>query len=436
MGGVTTTGVDRAVAASAADDAVDVAQQTQRLWTPRLLLLLLTSMSFGFCFSAFFILPKYLALELSAGPSQIGYVTAVVGFASTIATPLTGRWIDRHGRRRMITLGALITAIASAAHMGIDRVGPALYLLGVVRGVGLVMAFNAAATAVTDLAPPQRLSQAIGLHGASMLCMNGVAPYVLEPLAAQQGWSMVFAASAAAGLLAAALSLTLPADDVATSQSTAVRDDLLRRWFAGRWPTVLTIGAAGLVFGAMITFYQPFALQLGIEQVSVFFVGYALAAIGVRLTLGSLPDRLGRRRVAVGALICYAGVTALMAALQAGHAVGYRCGIWLRAWPVLPGSEFGRRGECRCVDTRTRDVVLQWRIQRRLHVQRARVRRRGRGLGLSPGLRDRCDRALHVAALVGCPARHLRAILGTNHVGLVRRARLGRPECLRWRLHK
>src|SRR6187397_2800345 len=53
----------------------------------------------GFGFSAYFLLPKYLATELHASPSTIGAVTAVALCAVVLVAPVVGWSLDRYGRR-------------------------------------------------------------------------------------------------------------------------------------------------------------------------------------------------------------------------------------------------------------------------------------------------------------------------------------------------
>ena len=57
------------------------------------------------------------------------------------------------------------------------------------------------------------------------------------------------------------------------------------------------ISLVGVALGAMFTFHQPFALELGMTRVRSFFVAYAIAAVVMRVGFGSLIDRAGRRRV-------------------------------------------------------------------------------------------------------------------------------------------
>ena len=55
-----------------------------RLLTRSFSVLLVAQACFGYAFSSFFLLPKYLVLALSAGPEQIGYVTATHGVAAVV----------------------------------------------------------------------------------------------------------------------------------------------------------------------------------------------------------------------------------------------------------------------------------------------------------------------------------------------------------------
>ncbi|HUK63655.1 MAG TPA: MFS transporter, partial [Dongiaceae bacterium] len=62
----------------------------------------------------------------------------------------------------------------------------------------------------------------------------------------------------------------------------------------------------GVAFAAAFTFSQPFALSLGIQRVSDFFVAYSITAVVVRGPFGSWADRAGRLRVTRFALVAYA----------------------------------------------------------------------------------------------------------------------------------
>ncbi|HEY6556503.1 MAG TPA: MFS transporter [Polyangiaceae bacterium] len=300
----------------------------ERLITPAFALIVAMQLAFGFGFSIFFLLPKYLTTSLHAGPDAVGWVSASAVVAAVLAVPLLGRAIDHYDRRYLIVAGALGSALCALCFTLVQSVGLALLLLRAVQGVSMALVFNAAATLVTDLAPPARMGQALGLFGLSALITNAVAPAIAESVAVRSGWSAVFVMSAASATLCASLALFLPRPVRSHAHAHAGRPS-----YGPRVLKILyAIGIVGLAFGTLFTFSLPFALSLGAREVSNFFIGYTLTAATLRILLGSWADRVGRPRVAVGALAVYC--TALFAA----------CGLqpqWLGALGALMGAGHG-----------------------------------------------------------------------------------------------
>src|SRR5204862_2641372 len=83
---------------------------------------------------------------------------------------------------------------------------------------------------------------------------------------------------------------------------------------AHQYALILVLTGAG--FGTVFAFQAPHALALGRSRAGGFFVAYAAAAILVRVGFGHLPDRFGRHRVAVAAVLVYASVVLGMADLR------------------------------------------------------------------------------------------------------------------------
>jgi MFS family permease len=283
-------------------DAVDASGNTgslvephERIFTRTFVLLLTIQAAFGFCFSAFFILPKYLTVQLGLNASRIGLVTAASGILPLLTIPFLGSWIDHYGRKPFVVAGAGLSALSSLVFIWVDGYSPLLFSLRIVQGIAFMFAFNAAATIVADITPHERLGQALGFFGVSSLVTNGLTPYFLEPIADIYGWRPVFFFSAAAGALSLALACRLrESSTLSNHRASRDTDDstLSLRFMSAPLFCSCAIGAA---FGAMFAFYQPFALELGISRVRGFFVGFSLAAIATRLGLSQLADWIGAR---------------------------------------------------------------------------------------------------------------------------------------------
>jgi len=289
-----------------------------RIFTASFGALLVAQGCFGYAFSSFFLLPKFLVTELSAGPVEIGRVAAAHGVTIVLLIPLIGGVADRRGRRAFLTGGALLMAAACFALPLVDEVGAPLFALRALQGLAFAMAFVGGATLAVDLAPPERLAQAIGIFGLTFLSMNAVAPASVEILSERFGWSAAFRVAGASALLCALLSRGL-ADRKAHTQTNLPAPGVLE--FALR-PRQLRISAvialSGAALGALFNFYQPYALELGIFDLKGFFIAYAIAAVVVRVGFGEWIDRVGRRRVTLSCLCSYVAILAAMTQLRPG----------------------------------------------------------------------------------------------------------------------
>ena len=210
--------------------------------------------------------------------------------------------------RRSLVAAAALMAAASAGYAAVDEVGALLYGLRVTQAIAFAMVFAAGGALAVDLAPPDRLGQAIGLYGLSFLSMNALAPAAVEQVAEHAGGPTAFGTAVLGALACAALALRLPRDapeEGRNGNGASLLEVALRRSQA---PSLLVIALVGSALGSVFSFYQLYALELGIEQVSGFFVAYSATAIVVRTGFGHLIDQWGHRRVSIAVLALYAPV--------------------------------------------------------------------------------------------------------------------------------
>lgn len=285
-------------------------------FTTDVALLLVAASTWGFAFSSFYLLPSFLMQELGAGPAEIGLVVGILGVSTVVFTLLAGSRIDRMPRRRAMIAGALVMSVAALGFTRVHSLGYVIDVLRVLQGTSYALVVTAVAALIAELVPHERLSQALGLSGASMLVMNALAPAIAEPLAAFAGWRVVFMVAAGAALVSAALAARIrePARHLTIAGPRGGLLVLLRRPLAAQYAAIVAL--SGAAFGAVFAFQQPYALALGRARVGGFFVAYAAAAILVRVVFGHVPDRAGRHRVALFALLLYTAVVLAMADLR------------------------------------------------------------------------------------------------------------------------
>jgi predicted MFS family arabinose efflux permease len=142
------------------------------------------------------------------------------------------------------------------------------------------------------------------------------------------GYRLLFATAATLAAAALLLSLPLREPPMQTGEpprgivAALAQPDLLPLWFVG------TVFATAVC--ANVTFISTFVSTTGIGSVGAFFAPYSASAVVLRVLLGSLPERLGPKRVLLPAMVSMAiGLGVLTFAQSTGAVVlaGTLCGL-------------------------------------------------------------------------------------------------------------
>ncbi len=299
-------------------------------------------------FNLFLHFPGYLA-RLGADEVQIGFIIGLTAFAAVLARPPIGRLMDRHGRRGVILAGGALNVFACALYLGIDSLGPAVYLIRVVHGLAEAFLFSALFTLAADLVPAARRTEGLAWFGISGMLPVALAGLLGDALLSHFDFSALFSTAVALAIVSFGLSLGLrdrvrPAGPREASRgflAALVQPDLLPLWWIG---TVFSIGIA-----SVFIFTKTFVMSTGIGSVGGFFSAYAGAALGVRIAGGWLPDRVGPERVLRPSLAILSIGLALLAVAETPTYVliaGLCCGAGHGfVFPILSGMVVTRASE-------------------------------------------------------------------------------------------
>lgn len=230
---------------------------------------------------------------------QIGTVMGAFSLASLCTMPFVAHLADRFGRRAVLAGGMLVCALGCVAFEHAGSL-PALAAARAAQGMGWAGALVGASMVVTELAPPGRLGQAIGIAGILTLVAMAVGPLLGELILSHAPPPWLFRTAAVISLAGAATAAALPG-------AVADRRGDGREWlFAVFRPgTRQALGATFAVaagFGAIVGFLADYTALEGLGGIAPFFDAYVAAAILARLTCGGLSDRVGRHPVLLPAL--------------------------------------------------------------------------------------------------------------------------------------
>lgn len=287
------------------------------IWNRPYVLCLLANFLIFYVVTSFVLYP--LLIKDSGGTdTQVGLIMGVFSVVAVLLRPITGMAAERAGYRTVTIFGlAAMTATVPFFALA-EPTGPGAVLLRVLFGVGWSCVLAPLMALAIRLTPAHHLSEALGIYGISGLTAHALSPMISELVVAKSGYLALFLsdgliALAAIGLVAAVpSSRSLPPAPENPAPRSAGR--LLRFAIAG---VVLVAVAHGAVRGTNLNFIGPYCRSIGIERFFPFFVAFSIAAILTRFRLAALPDRFGRRRVAIPALLLVAANSLIISQINA-----------------------------------------------------------------------------------------------------------------------
>lgn len=351
--------------------ALSSSKTSDRPWQgPRILAVGFVSYFFStglhFSILGLFIAPA--AATFQASMATMGAIPSFHHLITAMIAPLLGAQYSRGSIRRFMWIGALLLplghlavsrspsfAIAALCYGGLSVVGS--YMLG-------PLASN---TLVTNWYGPSR-GRALGLISTGATAAGVLLPTLAAFLIESFGWRDALALLALASLpvmLVVFGFLAIDRPEAIGQRPEPFPDDSLSPMAADPstpTPELLrsfhfwAIAAGfGLLFASSLvsmTFIVPYAKQLGLSlQAGASILAIrSLAAIGGQLSLPWLSDRIGRRRVILGAIAFQALSWAVLAKapnalvfMAAGIGIGFASGAYAPLRGALLASAFGRR---------------------------------------------------------------------------------------------
>jgi len=265
------------------------------------------------------VLPLY-AERFGASPTTVGLLLASFSIAQLLFAPVWGSVSDRIGRKPVLVLSLVGTAVGSLV-TGLAGSLPLLFLGRVIDGMSGA-SVSVAQASVADLAPPQERARLFGLLGAAF-GVGFVAGPALGALAALGGPRLPFlVAAGVAGVNAVAALRRLPETHVDRRAPADPAPPPLDRPPAPAGLTrLLLIAFASLVafsaFEATFALFGERRLSFGPASTGVVFTAVGLVLVAVQTTLvRPTVARLGESATLRAALVVNAVGLALLAAVH------------------------------------------------------------------------------------------------------------------------
>lgn len=258
---------------------------------------------------------------------QLGLIVGV-GMLGSIAMRLVqGAGIDRYGAGHVWRWSSAMYTVSLFAHLYLSTAyGPAVFIVRAIMQTSLAGIFGASITFVSLRVPPQRMAEIIGTLGTSGFIGILVGPAISDWICGDNSISRsavdrMFLTAGSAALLATLATYFATQRDLPPTRRRRPRLLALVRRYAP-WHVAFVAAAMGAGFAIPMTFLRPFAAEMKISSIGVYFSVYAISALGARVSTRQMFERYGNRPwIIVGMALLTTGFLLYLPVERAWHLV-------------------------------------------------------------------------------------------------------------------
>jgi MFS transporter, DHA1 family, multidrug resistance protein len=271
---------------------------------------------FEFCSQSVLIpvIPLYSS-GLSASISEIGVIVALLSYGTALFMIPFGLLSDRVGRRTLLVIGLIISAICPFLYSFTTSLTQ-LSLLRALHGIGLAAQIPVTIAAVLDLSPANQRGKTLGWYTTATQTGLMAGPVVGGYLLNSLSFSAVFIASSIFSVVGLIIVL-LRSREIPQRKVDTIGGSLTLNWLKQK-----------ALYGAILT---PFAISLGLGTVNaympIYCKGFDISVIGagliitlayassamLRVFAGSVSDKIGRKPMILTGLALSAIMIGLIA---------------------------------------------------------------------------------------------------------------------------
>ena len=244
---------------------------------------------------AIYTLPLYVTGPVGSDKAGAGLAFGAFAISALLLRPLVGRLCDTLGRAPLLVGGALLAGVALALTASVESL-TLVIALRLVLGVAEAAFFVASLAALADLAPPERMGEAVSYNSLGLYLGLAFGPPLGEVLTETWSFDVAWYGAAVLGLVAAVVVLGI--GETREAGSMEVGHAMIHRKAI---PAALAFFASLMAVGGFLSLGALHAHDVGLANASIPLFAYGLVVVACRVAFAKVPDRLpplllGRRR--------------------------------------------------------------------------------------------------------------------------------------------
>ena len=241
--------------------------------------------------------PLFAEGPMGANELWVGITVGAFSVSTVALRPFAGRLSDRRGRRPLLIGGALLCAVALAAHPLAPNLA-VLIGLRLVLGVAEAFFFVAAFAALADIAPAGRAGEALSFNSLALYLGIALGPLLGEWLLDAGGFTLAWVGGAVLAVAAGGLALVI-GETAPQREADAPPTPLFHPAALGPG---LAIFAGTAAMGGFLAFVALHAGDVGMQGAGPALLLFGMVVVVSRIAFSRLPDRVPPARLIAAAL--------------------------------------------------------------------------------------------------------------------------------------
>tara|TARA_B100001964_G_C14260970_1_gene615488 strand:+ start:3226 stop:4383 length:1158 start_codon:yes stop_codon:yes gene_type:complete len=279
-----------------------------KIYTKSYLILALSTFAFFMSFHMLLPILSPYSQQLGAKENEIGIIVGIFAVVSVLARIPYGSYADRHFKKNLLLLGAFIFTISPILYTLSSSPG-GLMFSRIIHGLGIGAFTIASMAMVTELSPKNRLGEAMGVYGTSIMAAMAIAPGLSGYLVDSIGFNNTFYVASIFGVVSLCLASLIKKTQPAHNHAPILIN--LKETIANKRVILASFGIFFLTvsYGVVVTFIPVYQLHLGMNysMIGKLFTVAAITTIITRPIIGKLSDKTGRMKIILPLMILTIG---------------------------------------------------------------------------------------------------------------------------------
>ncbi|MFC6285974.1 MFS transporter [Nocardioides sp. GCM10027113] len=233
-------------------------------------------------------LPLYVTGPIGSDEAGAGLAFGAFAITALLCRPFAGRYSDRLGRRPLLLLGAVLAAVGMLLMPYAGSLAPVV-LLRLLQGVGEAAFFVSGFALLADIAPAERMGEALSYNSLGLYLGIAFGPPIGEWLLDTGGFTTAWVGAGVLAGVAGAVVLTLPEPERSFDAADEGHGRLIHR---PALPLTLGFMTALVAMSGFLAFVALHADEIGMRSTSLALFVYGCVVVACRIVFARVPDRL------------------------------------------------------------------------------------------------------------------------------------------------